>query len=120
MNPMQMAVSGRTVCVPDSSSLSLPADYIQQPGNLTLDTQREGESYWSEWRISESHRWQHHVYEWAARVVRERGLTSVLDVGCGVCTKLTRHLQAACADVAGVDQASALEVARGIIQEAER
>lgn len=99
--------------VPSAVSLCLPPEYRQQGANLTLDEHRDSaDAYWSDWRIAESHRWQFHVYAWAARLIRERGLRSVLDVGCGVATKLARHLQPVCADTVGVDQPSALAVAR--------
>lgn len=90
----------------------LPAGYRQQTRNLTLDTNRDDESYWSPWRIGESGRWQHHVYAWAARLGSRHSLDSVLDVGCGVCTKLQRHLVPAFRSVEGMDQSSALAVAR--------
>ena len=97
---------------PSAASLCLPPTYVQQRANLTHDANRDDGSYWSPWRISESGRWQHHVYAWAARLIDARGLASVLDVGCGAGTKLLRHVEPRCADVEGIDQASALAVAR--------
>lgn len=102
--------------VPTPESLCLPAVYRQQTRNLTLDTNRDDGSYWSDWRIAESAKWQHHVYEWAARLGREHGLRSVLDLGCGVATKTAIHLVPVFDEVVGMDQASALRVAitRGV------
>ena len=45
---------------PSAESLCLPRDYRQQTSNLTLDANRDDGSYWSDWRIKESARWQHH------------------------------------------------------------
>ncbi len=101
-----------TASPPTPESLCLPPAYRQQTRNLTLDRNRDDAGYWAPWRIAESAKWQFHVYAWAARVLRREGLRSVLDVGCGVGTKLMHHLLPACDDVEGVDQPSALEEAR--------
>lgn len=90
----------------------LPAGYRQRSRNQTLDANREDGPYWSPWRIAESARYQHHVYAWAARLIRERGLGRVLDLGCGVGTKMAIHLIPHAREVEGMDQAAALEVAR--------
>lgn len=87
----------------------LPPGYVEQARNLTLDVNRDNGEYWAPWRLEDSGRFQVHVYRWAARLIRERGLASVLDVGCGVGTKLGAHIAPVCADVHALDQASALE-----------
>lgn len=108
----EMTTSSTTPICRPPEDFCLPPGYRQQTRNLTLDTNRDDESYWSPWRIGESGKWQHHVYSWAARLGSDHALDSVLDVGCGVCTKLQRHLVPAFRTVEGMDQGSALSVAR--------
>ncbi|MBL8764852.1 MAG: class I SAM-dependent methyltransferase [Phycisphaerae bacterium] len=92
----------------------LPAGYRQFAVNYTVDENRRPEhgEYWTPSRIAMSHRYQRHVYRWAARLVTKLGARSVLDVGCGLGTKLAEHILPRCADVLGLDQASAVERAR--------
>ena len=90
----------------------LPPGYRQQPAALTHDSAREDDSYWAPWRLADNGKWQHHVYAWAADLIRASGLRSVLDVGCGPCVKLSRHIAPLCADIVGLDQPSALRAAR--------
>jgi len=97
---------------PSAESLCLPPTYRQQPRNLTLDSNRDDSGYWAPWRIADSAKWQFHVYAWAATIIAREHCRSVLDLGCGVATKLTAHLLPACSDVEGMDQPSALEAAR--------
>lgn len=92
----------------------LPRGYRQQSTAHTHDQSRAegGPEYWNKDRIAASARYQHHVYRWAADLVRERGLRSVLDVGCGPGTKLTRLIAPVCADIEGIDQPSGVAAAR--------
>lgn len=108
----------------DPDHYFLPIGYVCQPSNRTLDTQRDPRdgAYWAPWRVKDAARWQRHVYALAARTTRELIRTRtinnnpipvrVLDVGCGVCVKLTEHLVPTRAHVVGIDQDSALAVAR--------
>lgn len=107
-----MPSSALQPATPSAESLFLPKGYRQQERNLTLDTNRDDSGYWAPWRVAESAKWQHHVYAWAATIVRREGCRSVLDLGCGVGTKLLAHLLPVCNDVEGMDQPSALAVAR--------
>jgi len=84
--------------LPPPESLSLPRGYPQQPPRPVA---RE-----------ESPAARFHVYRWAAKLIRREGIRSVLDVGCGPCTKLQHHIVPVCPDVEGIDQPSALEAAR--------
>jgi 2-polyprenyl-3-methyl-5-hydroxy-6-metoxy-1,4-benzoquinol methylase len=97
---------------PSAESLCLKPGYRQQERNQTFDANRDDGPYWAPWRIADSAIWQYHVYRWAAELVTTRGLKSILDVGCGVCTKLSQHLIPVCNDIEALDQRSALEVAR--------
>lgn len=103
-------VSARAVA--SNASLFLPENYRQQPANLTLDVNRTEGTYWAPWRLADNRKWQYHVYAWAAQLIRQRGLTSVLDVGCGPCVKLIDHILPLTNDIVGIDQSSALAAAR--------
>lgn len=108
----------------DPNAFFLPVGYACQRQNRTLDTQRDAKdgAYWAPWRVKDAARWQRHVYALAARTVRHliRARTinndprpvRILDVGCGVCVKLAEHLVPTGAHVVGIDQDSALAVAR--------
>lgn len=88
--------------------------YRQQVVAFTHDqTPAEGApEYWNPDRIAAAARYQHHVYAWAAELIVQRGLRSVLDVGCGPGIKLGRLIAPVCGDVEGIDQASGVEAAR--------
>jgi SAM-dependent methyltransferase len=98
--------------VAPNASLFLPAAYRQQPAALTHDSARDADSYWAPWRLADNGKWQYHVYQWAAALIRAHHLRSVLDVGCGPCVKLVRLIQPVCPDILGLDQPSALAAAR--------
>ncbi|MCC6427928.1 MAG: class I SAM-dependent methyltransferase [Phycisphaerales bacterium] len=110
--PPQRPPAASPLRVATNVSLFLPEQYRQQTANLTLDVNRTEGTYWAPWRLADNRKWQHHVYAWAAQLVRERGLRSVLDVGCGPCVKLIEHLAPVAAEVVGIDQPSALAAAR--------
>lgn len=84
-------------------------DYIPNPANVSLD--QPGKAFWTQERIATSALYQWHVYALAARLVREHGLRTVLDVGCGIATKLMHHLAPICT-VYGIDQPSAAALCR--------
>lgn len=94
---------------PNTRALCLPNGYESQSTNLTLDANRDGEIYWNSWRIKQSSQFQSHVYRWAERLIRRAGFTRVLDVGCGIGTKLEEHIAPTGATIVGIDQASAVE-----------
>jgi SAM-dependent methyltransferase len=74
---------------------------------------REGElEYWNADRIAASAKYQYHVYRWAAELAQQRGLKSVLDVGCGPGTKLSRLIAPVTSDIEGIDQPSGVAAAR--------
>ncbi len=83
------------------------------------------DAYWTPERIANSAIYQHHVYAWAAHLLRssrrrpgaERDALAtaarrVLDVGCGPGVKLQRLIQPLAEDICGVDQPSAVTIAR--------
>jgi SAM-dependent methyltransferase len=113
--PIDACAAGPPVRLRPPEDFCLPAGYRQQDGAATRDDAgpMEGDgAYWNAERIAASARWQHHAYAWAARLAVRRGLASVLDVGCGPGTKLSRLIAPACADVEGIDQPSAIDAAR--------
>ena len=95
----------------------LPRGYRQQAAAYTHDSVGHCEGapqrdYWNSERIAASARWQHHVYAWGARLIAERGLKSVLDIGCGPGTKLQSVIAPVCSDITGLDQPSAITAAK--------
>jgi SAM-dependent methyltransferase len=67
--------------------------------------------YWSANRIALSRRYQWYAYRQARRLASRRGVRTVVDVGCGVGTKLDEFFGDRF-DAFGVDQAFAVETAR--------
>ncbi len=100
------------VAARDSTDFGLPRGYRQGVRNESLDHTGEYPDYWHPARLAMSGRYQRHVYRWAAGLVLRRGLRSVLDVGCGPGTKLAEWIEPVCASVEGMDQPSAVEIAR--------
>lgn len=99
--------------LPATDGYFLPAGYQSRSTAVTRD--HEGsEAYWSPQRIADSARYQHHVYAWAARLIRANRLTSVLDVGCGTAIKLRNLIAPVCSDIECVDQESAIALARSL------
>jgi len=96
----------------DPTEFGLPRGYRQGVRNESLDHTGEYPDYWHPARLAMSGRYQRHVYRWAAGLVLRRGLGSVLDVGCGPGTKLAEWIEPVCADAEGMDQPSAVEIAR--------
>lgn len=100
----------------------IAAGYRQQPAALTRDDAASGPEsapeYWNPQRIAAAARYQHHVYAWAATLIRRHHLRSVLDLGCGPGIKLARLVAPAFgsrlpdATIEGWDQASAVTAAR--------
>lgn len=64
-----------------------------------------GISYWNSSRIQASFYYQYHVYDYAISLMKERNLSRVIDVGCGIAVKL-QHLKKRIpnADIIGIDQ----------------
>ena len=108
-----MTAVPRETALPASgpADLCLPDGYVQRTINLTFDANRD-DAYWTEWRLEASGRYQRHVYAWAARLIERAGLRSVLDVGCGVGTKLREVIAPVGVEITGLDQISAITKAR--------
>lgn len=71
----------------------------------------DGRTYWNERRIASSYHFQHQVYRLARKLGRERNARTVLDLGCGVATKLNRDF-GDFPEIHGIDQPSVAELCR--------
>jgi 2-polyprenyl-6-hydroxyphenyl methylase/3-demethylubiquinone-9 3-methyltransferase len=54
------------------------------------------------------------VYRHAGEIARSPGIASVLDVGCGLATKLVEYVWPHCHDITGVDDASTIKLCRAM------
>lgn len=91
-----------------NESLGLPDDYAQ---NVTRPA-HPSEEYWTDERIRLSRAYQSHVYRWAARCAKRRSKAAVLDLGCGVGTKIEPILLPCCHTVTGMDTAESIAKAK--------
>lgn len=85
------------------------ADYKARTVNATLDD--DDRSFWVDSRVRESGLYQWHVYAYAAELVKQRSIKTVLDIGCGTAVKLMQQL-APITEVYGIDQVSASNACR--------
>jgi SAM-dependent methyltransferase len=90
----------------------LPADYVPRARATGMDGVGTDTPYWTPERLANTARYQAHVYRWAAQIADRRGCKRVLDAGCGVGVKLDAVLAAPGRELWGVDQPSAVELAR--------
>lgn len=103
---------------PQDPGCGAAARYFIKPGyrpNEVVLTQDEvsGEFYWNETRLQRSVSYQYPVYRLAECLIERGGIARVIDVGCGVATKLAR-LQALHpgVDYVGIDQPATIEFCR--------
>lgn len=87
----------------------LPPEYRPSPINETLDV--SGTEYWNRKRVGGSGRYQWAAYEYARELARRAEARTIVDIGCGVATKLAA-LFAGEFDVFGVDQPTAVDACR--------
>lgn len=64
--------------------------------------------------LIDSRTYQVPVYQYAAALVKTQGIQSVLDLGCGLGTKLVEYIRPLCEDVTGVDAEVSIERCREI------
>lgn len=87
----------------------LPKDYQRRAGHGRPAEER----YWTDQRIRLSLRYQNQVYRRAAAAARRMRARTILDLGCGVATKLNRFFPAPL-EIHGVDGPEAIAVCRRI------
>jgi len=80
----------------------LARDYIANTRNETVCPDA-GVNYWSPRMIHMANFYQYHVYLRAKRLIVEKGLRSVLDIGCGPALKLARLIAPVCKDIVAMD-----------------
>ena len=88
----------------------LPAGYVT---NQAVSFDQKDACYWDEARANNSLAYQVDVYDWALRLIKEKGLRSIADVGCGNAAKLAvLHRAVPKVDTWGLDQPNAIELCR--------
>ncbi|SCA63541.1 hypothetical protein SCG7109_AR_00110 [Chlamydiales bacterium SCGC AG-110-M15] len=68
--------------------------------------EEEPGDYWTKWRVNNAFKYQYYVYQYAAELVRKHEFKSVIDLGCGVPSKLAHFISPLCSDISIVDQAT--------------
>lgn len=91
------------------SELYLPPDYRTNP---PASADRDGTPYWEAGLAHNDVRYQMPVYRRAARLSRRIRPTLLMDIGCGSGDKLNKYFGGAAHRVLGVDQESAILLAR--------
>lgn len=76
---------------------------------VTID-EISGKQYWNRSRVYSSYYYQFPVYRYAKKLIQEKRIKMVIDVGCGVATKLDfLHNHLPSVDFVGFDQQSAID-----------
>jgi 2-polyprenyl-3-methyl-5-hydroxy-6-metoxy-1,4-benzoquinol methylase len=95
----------------DRENFFIKNGYISQERNKTLLLNAE-ESFWNEERIYFSNYYQWDVYAFAKHVLIKSKARKVVDVGCGVATKLMKLIHPLTKEIVGVDREEAIEICR--------
>ncbi len=82
-------------------------EYKHRKINKTLDTNRD-ENYWSNGRHYAAFYYQYYVYKYVRDLMMKKKLNSVVDIGCGVATKLMEIVSPLAKEVCGIDQKDAV------------
>lgn len=98
----------QTVGRKDEDRYFLPADYVPNDVNLTVDAV-SGAEYWDDERVALSARYQRRAYAVASEIASKREVRRVVDVGCGVATKLAACFDSKRFELIGIDQRPAVE-----------
>jgi SAM-dependent methyltransferase len=95
-----------------SGNYCIKPDYRPNGAVVTQDSV-SGEFYWNSTRLRRSLSYQFAVYEFAGKLIERGGIHRVVDVGCGVATKLERlHHAHPGVEVVGIDQPATIEFCR--------
>jgi len=90
-------------------SYFIKAGYTPNDKAVTLD-EVSGEQYWNKSSIYSSYYYQFPVYRYAKKLIREKKIKRVIDVGCGTGTKLAFiHKDLPEINITGIDQKAAIE-----------
>ena len=93
----------------DISNYFIRSDYQSNTSIETAD-QHSGGAYWTGRRIRASYIYQHPVYSYADALIKKSNMLSVVDIGCGVATKLAMlKNKNPNIKITGIDQESAIE-----------
>lgn len=93
----------------DMSNYFIRSDYQSNTSIETAD-QHSGGAYWTSRRIRASYIYQHPVYSYADALIKKDNILSVVDIGCGVATKLAMlKNKNPNIKITGIDQESAIE-----------
>ncbi|MHC4572551.1 MAG: glycosyltransferase [Planctomycetota bacterium] len=82
-------------------SQTKPSYFIKTGYRCNLGSNGSANPYFDD--VENSSSYQAAVYRFAAEVIKENGLTSVLDIGCGFGIKLGKYIYPVCHDVTGID-----------------
>ena len=101
----------------DENNYFLPKDYklFNKEFNHSFDKDKfynEDKSFWNSERIRLSGSFQLPIYNYISKKVEKH--STVLDIGCGVATKLMNVIQKKSSKVFGIDQPSAIDFAKKI------
>src|SRR3989338_2674103 len=88
-------------------------DYQINPVNKSIET-ADQDIFWNERNIRISRLSQFYVYQMAKQIAVEKGLSSILDIGCGVATQLNAFFGDGKFQIFGVDQPHAIEICKKI------
>jgi SAM-dependent methyltransferase len=92
----------------NSEKYFLPENYIERDIKSTM-AEVSGVDYWNKRRVSHSSMHQYHVYKYAAEIIREKNIKSLIDVGCGPASKLVSiNKENPNLSIKGVDQNDAI------------
>jgi len=87
----------------------IKAGYTPNDKAVTLD-EVSGEQYWNKSSIYSSYYYQFPVYRYAKKLIQEKNIKRVVDVGCGTGTKLAFiHKSLPEVSFTGIDQEAAIE-----------
>jgi trans-aconitate methyltransferase len=84
-------------------------DYVENPVVATMD-HLSGQKYWSARRVKAANYFQYEVYRYVEKLALRLRARKIVDIGCGVGTKLQRISERVPeSDIYGIDQPSAIE-----------
>lgn len=90
------------------SKYFLPKNYQANPA-ISYDLEKKKMNYWNPERTKKSISYQWAAYQWANEIIRNKGISTVADVGCGLAHKLNKlYLDNPNIEFWGIDQPNAI------------